>query len=128
MPALIAGSVNLLAFSGALAQAGIVGRFDADRGILVIEPANAREHDAADARIGIAWWNGLTPTRRRYWLDVAGSARPADAWRAGAGAVGASAEPHESAPKGAFSSVTRVRPPPFAIGLLCPPLAYSSAP
>lgn len=83
MPALIAGSVNLLAFSGALAQAGIVGRFDADRGILVIEPANAREHDAADARIGIAWWNGLTPTRRRYWLDVAGSARPADAWRGG---------------------------------------------
>jgi len=39
VPAVIAGSVNLVAFSGALAQAGIVGRFDADRGILVIEPA-----------------------------------------------------------------------------------------
>ncbi len=41
VPAAIAGSVNLMAFSGALAQAGIVGRFDADRGILVIEPALA---------------------------------------------------------------------------------------
>ena len=38
VPAAIAGSVNLMAFSGALAQAGIVGRYDADRGILVIEP------------------------------------------------------------------------------------------
>lgn len=42
VPAVIAGSVNLVAFSGALAQAGIVGRFDADRGILVIEPAAGR--------------------------------------------------------------------------------------
>ena len=42
VPAAIAGSVNLMAFSGALAQAGIVGRYDADRGILVIEPARAR--------------------------------------------------------------------------------------
>ena len=84
VPAVIAGKVNLLHFSAALAQAGIVGRFDADRGLLVIEPAEAREplHDAANARVGMAWWNGLTPTRRRYWLDVAGSAVPADAWRA----------------------------------------------
>ncbi len=43
VPAAIAGSVNLMAFSGALAQAGIVGRFDADRGILIIEPVRARE-------------------------------------------------------------------------------------
>ena len=41
VPAAIAGNVNLMAFSGALAQAGIVGRYDADRGILVIEPALA---------------------------------------------------------------------------------------
>ena len=81
VPAVIAGNVNLVAFSGALAQAGIVGRYDADRGTLVIEPAKAREPAREDARIGMAWWNGLTPTRRRYWLDVAGSARPADAWR-----------------------------------------------
>jgi hypothetical protein len=42
VPAAIAGSVNLVAFSGALAQAGIVGRYDADRGILVIEPVRVR--------------------------------------------------------------------------------------
>jgi hypothetical protein len=84
VPAVIAGSVNLRAFSRARAQTGIVGRYDAARGVLVIERAKAREpaHDAVNARIGMAWWNGLTPTRRRYWLDVAGSARPADAWRA----------------------------------------------
>ncbi|MHB1870889.1 MAG: hypothetical protein ACYCT1_08550 [Steroidobacteraceae bacterium] len=38
--------------------------------------------DTADARAGIAWWNSLTPTRRREWLEVAQSPRPADAWRA----------------------------------------------
>ncbi|MHB1870888.1 MAG: hypothetical protein ACYCT1_08545 [Steroidobacteraceae bacterium] len=43
VPAAIAGTVNLVAFSGALAQVGIVGRYDADRGILVIEPVRARE-------------------------------------------------------------------------------------
>ena len=40
------------------------------------------ERSPAEALVGMSWWNGLTPTRRRYWLDVAGSARPADAWRA----------------------------------------------
>jgi hypothetical protein len=39
VPAVIAGSVNLLRFSAALASAGLVGRHDADRGVLVIEPA-----------------------------------------------------------------------------------------
>lgn len=38
--------------------------------------------DTADARAGIAWWNSLTPTRRREWLEAARSGRPADAWRA----------------------------------------------
>jgi hypothetical protein len=38
--------------------------------------------DTADARAGIAWWNSLTPTRRREWLDAARSACPADAWSA----------------------------------------------
>jgi hypothetical protein len=64
VPAAIAGSVNLMAFSGALAQAGIVGRYDADRGILVIEAAKDREPPRHDCR------------------DIAGSARPVDAWRA----------------------------------------------
>ena len=39
VPAVIAGSVNLMRFSEALARAGIVGRFDSARGLLVIEPA-----------------------------------------------------------------------------------------
>lgn len=42
VPAVIAGSVNLVAFSGALARASIVGRYDADRGVLVLEPAAGR--------------------------------------------------------------------------------------
>ena len=33
-----------------------------------------------DAMQGIAWFNSLTPTKRRYWLNVASSAVPADAW------------------------------------------------
>jgi len=39
---MIAGSVNLLSFSEALARAGLVGRHDAERGVLVIEPAETR--------------------------------------------------------------------------------------
>jgi hypothetical protein len=38
--------------------------------------------DPADARAGIAWWNSITPTRRREWLEAANSARPVDAWNA----------------------------------------------
>jgi hypothetical protein len=30
----------------------------------------------------MAWWNRLTKAERRYWLDVAGSVRPVDAFRA----------------------------------------------
>ena len=85
VPAVIAGSVNLMAFSGALALAGIVGRFDRDRGALVIEAAQDRQpaQDEAGARAGIAWYNGLTPTERRQWHEVAGSAVPAaSGWRA----------------------------------------------
>ncbi len=35
-----------------------------------------------DARAGMAWFNSLTPTQRGHWLATAGSAVPADAWRA----------------------------------------------
>ncbi len=45
-------------------------------------PGDDAAHDTADARAGMAWWNSLTPTRRREWLDAARSARPADAWSA----------------------------------------------
>lgn len=41
VPAVIAGSVNLMRFSEAIARAGLVGRHDAVRGVLVIEPADA---------------------------------------------------------------------------------------
>lgn len=38
--------------------------------------------DTDDARAGIAWWNSLQPAERGEWLEIAGSAVPADAWRA----------------------------------------------
>lgn len=77
IPAVIAGNVNLMRFSEALARAGIIGRHDADRGVLVIQAAQN-----ADARVGIAWYNGLTPTERRQWHEFTGSAVPADCWHA----------------------------------------------
>ena len=45
-------------------------------------PGNDRGLDAVDARIGMAWFNSLSPTRRREWLEAAHSARPVDAWTA----------------------------------------------
>lgn len=36
----------------------------------------------SEAEVGMAWWNRLTRRQRRYWLDVAASARPVDAFRA----------------------------------------------
>ena len=38
--------------------------------------------DLQDAVTGIRWFNGLPKAERRRWLDVAGSAVPADAWAA----------------------------------------------
>lgn len=35
-----------------------------------------------DERQGMNWWNNATRSERRYWLDIAKSARPADAWQA----------------------------------------------
>ena len=80
VPAVIAGSVNLMAFAGALAQAGIVGRYDADRGVLVIEPAEVSSVIPKDAELGMAWYNRLTKAERLHWHRVAASAVPADAW------------------------------------------------
>jgi hypothetical protein len=79
--AVIAGAVNLLRFSEALARAGLIGRHDAARGVLVIEPA-PEALIPQDAEVGMAWYNGLTPAERRHWHEVAGSAVAADAWRA----------------------------------------------
>lgn len=43
--------------------------------------AKQDEADQAD-HVGMTWWNRLTERERRHWLDVAGSARPSDAFRA----------------------------------------------
>lgn len=111
VPAMIAGSVNLMRFSEALAQAGIVGRYDPDRGVLLIQPApercracggsgldddarcefcdgraelpqQATQEPRPDAWLGMRWYNGLTRLERAQWHQRAGSAVPADAWRA----------------------------------------------
>lgn len=36
--------------------------------------------EVESARAGIAWWNCLSRAERRYWLERADSAVPADAW------------------------------------------------
>lgn len=111
VPAMIAGSVNLLRFTEALARAGIVGRYDPVRHVLVIQPAPERcracggtglDDDArcefcdgramlpsqtaqerpGDALVGMSWYNGLTRQERAEWHRKARSAVPADAWRA----------------------------------------------
>lgn len=39
--------------------------------------------DTPDARLGMAWWNGLTPAERLRWLNEAGNTGvAADAWEA----------------------------------------------
>ena len=83
VPAVIAGSVPLVRLSEALARAGLIGRHDADRGVLFIEPAqSAKSVIPADAELGMRWYNGLSKAERVLWHRVAGSAVPADAWRA----------------------------------------------
>ena len=44
-----------------------------------IEPLEC-ERNSADALVGMSWFNGLSGAERAYWLELAGSARPADAW------------------------------------------------
>lgn len=80
--AVIAGSVNLLKFTEALARAGIVGRFDSDRRVLVLEPARKPERNSADALTDMAVYNGWTKAERMHWHTVARSSVPADAWEA----------------------------------------------
>ena len=83
VPAAIAGSVPMVRLSEALARAGLTARHDGDRGLLVIEPAaTMRARIPADAELGIAWYNRLSRAERIRWHRVAGSAVPADCWRA----------------------------------------------
>jgi len=79
VPAVIAGSGNLMRFSEAIARAGLVGRHDAGRGVLVIE--SAQSACRSDAEVGMACYNRLGRTERLRWHRLAGSAVPADAWR-----------------------------------------------
>jgi hypothetical protein len=44
-------------------------------------PVNAREPTPQE-HLSMEWWNGLTEIERARWLEAAGSARPADAWKA----------------------------------------------
>jgi len=44
--------------------------------------ASTTTQPSADDQVAMAWWNSITEERRRHWLSVAGSAVPADAWRA----------------------------------------------
>jgi hypothetical protein len=87
VPAVIAGNVPLVRLSEALARAGLIGRHDADRGVLVIElvqsqPVAVRRLIPQDAELGITWYNRLSKAERLHWHRVAASAVPADAWRA----------------------------------------------
>ncbi|MGC8517385.1 MAG: hypothetical protein ACP5P4_02495 [Steroidobacteraceae bacterium] len=79
VPAVIAGRVNLLKFSEALARAGVVGRHDADRGALVIEPAHEPHKAEIPAWSGMAIYNAWTREERSLWHRVAASGVPADA-------------------------------------------------
>lgn len=36
----------------------------------------------ASTELGIIWWNRLTERERAHWLQLTGSATPADAWAA----------------------------------------------
>lgn len=110
VPAVIAGGVNLLRLSEALARAGLVGRHDPVRGVLVISPAPERcracggtglDEDAqclvCDGNgmaetppraalerpgVGMAVYNSWSRQERAEWHQRAGSAVPAEAWAA----------------------------------------------
>ena len=64
-----------------LAEAGLIGRHDAERGVLVIESAKApiAPPDDADVQAGTRTYNAWTRAERARWHDVARSADPADA-------------------------------------------------
>jgi hypothetical protein len=42
--------------------------------------ANLERKPTADELAGIEWWNSMSEPRRADWLQLADSARPADAW------------------------------------------------
>jgi hypothetical protein len=64
---------------GELCQA--IAHLHRARDVLAAAPA-ASSPEADDTEAGMAWFNGLTRAERAHWLALAGSAVPADAWRA----------------------------------------------
>ena len=42
--------------------------------------ANLEREPTADELAGIEWWSSMSEPRRADWLQLADSARPADAW------------------------------------------------
>ena len=82
VPAVIAGNIPVVSLAEALARAGLIGRHDADRHVLVIEPASPKPMIPQDAELGMAWYNRLSKAERLHWHRVAASAVPADCWRA----------------------------------------------
>ena len=54
-----------------------------DRAITAVSHEGARlRSPTVSEQVGMAWWNRLTEAERAYWLRVAGSAQPVDAYRA----------------------------------------------
>jgi len=55
------------------------------------------EHEGKPTRQetrGMAWWNAMSDADRAYWLRIAGSATPADAWAQYQAEVAEFADPH----------------------------------
>ena len=54
-----------------------------DRAITAVSHDGARlRSPTVSEQVGMAWWNRLSEAERAYWLRVANSARPVDAYRA----------------------------------------------
>lgn len=57
-------------------------RFPARKRLRLSDADEAIIRQIQDAHAGMAWWNALQPAERLRWLNLAGSASPADAWAA----------------------------------------------
>lgn len=60
----------------------VMGERELDESLWKLLEAKPAAQPGTDTQAGIDWWNGLSEERRAHWLQVAGSAVPADAWRA----------------------------------------------
>lgn len=54
-----------------------------DQAITAVSQGGARlRSPTVSEQVGMAWWNRLSEAERAYWLRVADSARPVDAYAA----------------------------------------------